>query len=87
MVTKNNIHTSLRINQMNLRLPGHTSEAGSRVARSVGHRLAELALAGAGGRIGSLDLKVTARPGASEAELSESISRAISRAIEGGRRG
>ena len=74
---------AVHIGALNLSIPGAGAAVGHEVARGVGEHLANAQIPpGVAARhLGALSLQATARPGAGTAELSESIARAVIRAI------
>jgi len=70
------------IEELFLRLPGLTAEAARAVSREVAERIGHgLAAALPARSLGALDIKVTARPGASRDELVELVAAAVLKAL------
>ena len=70
------------IEELFLRLPGLTAEAARAVSREVAERIGHgLGTALPARSLGALDIKVTARPGASRDELVELVAAAVLKAL------
>jgi hypothetical protein len=70
------------IEELFLRLPGLTAEAARAVSREVAERIGHgLETALPARSLGALDIKVTARPGASRDELVELVAAAVLKAL------
>jgi hypothetical protein len=67
----------LRIGEMRLRVPGQDAGVGQRIAQHTGELLAAGSAGLTGRHLGAMRVRVTATPGASEAEIARAVSRAI----------
>ncbi|HWP42065.1 MAG TPA: hypothetical protein VNO14_02430 [Blastocatellia bacterium] len=70
------------IGQLNLRMPGDRAESAHRVTGGIARGLAERVPAGLERHIGALSIRVQARAGATESEMSDAVAEAIIRALQ-----
>jgi len=70
------------IGQLNLRMPGDSAESAHRVAGGIARGLAQRIPAGMQRHIGALSIRVQARAGATESEMSDAVVEAIIGALQ-----
>jgi hypothetical protein len=78
------MESTLHIGQLNLRVPGKSSDSGHNVADGVAESLARKVPPDMQRTLGAMNIRVQVAAGASEAEMSDAISEAIVKAIRRG---
>jgi hypothetical protein len=76
-----NKNAAIHIGQLNLRIPGNSTEAAHRVANGIGEGLAQNTPTGMQRHLGALSLRVQVPASATEAEMSDAVAEAIARAL------
>ena len=74
-------NTAIHIGQLNLRIPGNSTEAAHRVVGGIGQGLAQKVPTRMQRRLGALSVRVQVPIGATEAEMSDAVAEAIMRAL------
>lgn len=74
-------NAAIHVGQLNLRIPGNSTEAAHRVANGIGQALANKVPIGMQRRLGALSVRVQVPAGATEAEMSDAVAEAIMRLL------
>jgi hypothetical protein len=72
---------AIHIGQLNLCIPGNSDDTAHRVANDIGQGLAQKVPPGMRRHIGALSVRVRVAAGATEAEISDAVAEAITRAL------